>query len=293
MTDRTSVVSVACRSARLLNLLVGSTLAACAASSSGLPQTASQERGGLDTQEIEAITGLKGTFNAQERVFKVTSPRTDVPVTVDGRRLEPFLGLTSWAAFTPGTRSDCMVMSDLVLFQDDIDAVMSAALDHGLAVTALHNHFSGDEPKVYFMHIGGEGTTADLARGVRAALDAMKSPATGRRTAVDVPGASAIPAATVDQILGTQGQVKDGMYKAVFGREVERGCGCKAGKEMGVNTWAGFAGTADVALVDGDFVVFEDELQSVLKVLRRAGISVAAIHNHMEGESPRATFLHY
>ena len=70
-------------------------------------------------------------------------------------------------------------------------------------------------------------------------------------------------------------------------------CGCEVGKEMGVNTWAAFAGTDDNALVDGDFVVHEDELQSVLKSLRKARINIVAIHHHMVGESPRMIFLHY
>ena len=70
-------------------------------------------------------------------------------------------------------------------------------------------------------------------------------------------------------------------------------CGCPAGKAMGVNTWAAFAGTDDNAVVDGDFAVAESELQPVLKSLRGGGINVVAIHSHMTGESPRVLFLHY
>ena len=176
---------------------------------------------------------------------------------------------------------------------------MSAALDNGLAVTALHNHFLFDEPRVFFMHIGGEGTPEELARGVRAALDRVKQVRAGAahpaaasaRSAV--PTKSAIPAEKLDAELGIKGQAKDGMYKAVLGRTVGMPCGCEAGKEMGVNTWSAFAGDAEHALVDGDFVTFEGELQPVLKALRHAGIDVVAIHSHMEGESPKAIFLHY
>jgi len=278
---------------RSLLLVVLGALGACAAAPRNAGPAGPRGGGTIDTQSIESITGLKGTQNASENVFKVTSPRNDVSVTVDGRQLEPFLGLTSWAAFAPGQRSECIVMADLVLLRDEIDPVMSAALDHGLEVTALHNHFTGDEPKVYFLHVGGEGATADLARGLRAALDAMKPPRAARRTAADVPATSTIPAATIDAILGTQGQAKDGLYKAVFGREVTMSCGCTVGKEMGVNTWMGLAGSPEAALVDGDFVTLEDELQPTLKALRAHGISVVAIHNHMEGESPRAVFVHY
>src|SRR5215208_3061566 len=128
----------------------------------------------LDTNLIQKITGLTGKLNVDEGVFKVASPRADVKVSVDKWQMPPFMGLTSWAAFTAGKEQETMVMGDLVLFQDEVNPVMSAALDNGLNVTALHNHFFFDDPKVYFMHIGGEGKTETLAQGVRAALDAVK-----------------------------------------------------------------------------------------------------------------------
>jgi len=253
----------------------------------------------IDTARIEELTGLKGSLNKTENVFKVTSPRADVPISVDGRVLEPFMGLTSWAGFLPGKKAPCMVMGDLVLFQDEVNPVLSAALDNGLCVTALHNHFLYDEPRVSFMHIAGEGTAEVLARGVRSALDQVKAvrarqpkPATSSAREA-VPTKNAVPAEKLDALLGVKGQVKDGMYKAVFGRTVGMSCGCEVGKEMGVNTWSAFAGDADHALVDGDFVTFEGELQPVLKALRHAGIDIVAIHSHMEGETPKAIFLHY
>src|SRR4051794_30038367 len=114
----------------------------------------------LDTAQIDELTGLKGKLNEQENVYKVCSPRTDLKISVDQWQMPPFMGLTSWASFMPGMRDGAMVMGDLVLMQDEVNPVMSAALDNGLQVTALHNHFFFDEPKVYFMHIGGEGDTA-------------------------------------------------------------------------------------------------------------------------------------
>src|SRR6266852_6254528 len=128
----------------------------------------------LDTAQSDEITGLKGKLNEREGVFKVSSPRTDIKISVDKWEMPPFMGLTSWAAFMPGMKDGVMVMGDLVLMQDEVNPVMSAALDAGLQVTALHNHFFFDEPKVYFMHIGGEGDTVMLAKGVRAVLDAVK-----------------------------------------------------------------------------------------------------------------------
>jgi hypothetical protein len=254
---------------------------------------------GLDSARIEQLTGLKGTLNEAEGVFKVTAPRTDVKVSVDGWQMPPFMGLTSWAGFTTGKKVEAMVMGDIVLLQDEVNPVMSAALDSGLSVTALHNHFFYDEPKIYFMHIGGEGSVDKLAAGVRAAFDKVKEIRAAQPEIAKgfgkpfAPASNAINGAQLDPVLGAKGQAKDGMFKVVFGRMAKMDCGCDAGKEMGVNTWAAFAGTDQDAIVDGDFVVLESELQPVLKSLRHDGINIVAIHHHMTGETPRYLFLHY
>jgi hypothetical protein len=253
----------------------------------------------LDTAKIEQLTGLKGTLTEAENVFKVSAPRTDLPIQVDGWTMPPFMGLTSWAAFTPGVKSEVMIAGDLVLFEDEVNPVMSAALDAGISVTALHNHFFFDQPRVYFMHIGGEGALDKMASGVKAALAKQKEirarqaqPAKAFGSAF-APAKNAITGANIDSTLGTKGQANNGMFKVVVGREVKMPCGCAMTKEMGVNTWASFAGTDDNAVVDGDFAVLEDELQPVLKSLRSEGINIVAIHHHMTHEQPRMLFLHY
>src|SRR2546423_3896062 len=181
----------------------------------------------LDTARIDQLTGLKGKLNEQEHVYKVSAPRTDLKMSVDKWEMPPFMGLTSWASFMPGMKGEAMVMGDLVLMQDEVNPVMSAAFDKGLQVTALHNHFFYDEPKVYFMHIGGEGTTEQLAKGVRAALDTVKQIRGGNHQPGQSFGASAIPAKssitaeTLQILLGTKGQAKDGMFKAGFSRTLQ------------------------------------------------------------------------
>ena len=260
-----------------------------------VPATAADKK--LDTARIEQITGMKGTYNQKENVFKVSMPRTDVQVSVDGWKMPPFMGLGPWAAFTPH-HSGAMVMGDMVLFQDEVNPAMSAALDSGLAVTALHNHFFFDEPKVYFMHIEGEGAVDKLATGVKAIFDKVKEiragsaqPATsfaGQR----IPEKSSITAKPLEDALGVKGQANNGMFKVVIGRTAKMN-GTTVGNEMGVNTWAAFAGSDDNAVVDGDFAMLESELQSVLKSMRKAGINIVAIHHHMSEEKPKFLFLHY
>ena len=256
-------------------------------------------RAAFDTSKIDQFTGLKGTWNDAEKVHKVSQPRNDLPVSIDGWTVPPFMGLTSWAAFTAGVRSEAMVAGDLVLFEDEVNPVMAAALDAGLAVTALHNHFFFDQPRVYFMHISGEGTVEQMAKGVRATLNKQKQVRAAQPQPAKVfgsafaPARNAITGSAIDAALGTKGQANNGMFKVVIGREVKMPCGCPMTKEMGVNTWASFAGTDENAVVDGDFAVLEDELQPVLKSLRAAGINIVAIHHHMTHEQPRMLFLHY
>jgi len=252
----------------------------------------------LDTAEIDELTGIKGKLNQQEGVYKITFPRADVPITVDGWRMPPFMGLGTWAAFAKGADSEAMMMGDTVLFEDEVNAAMSAALDNGLVVTALHNHFFFDEPKVFFMHIGGNGTVAKLASGVRKVYDRIKEIRAKDAKPKNVFGydplgeKNSITAAALNEILGLEGEAKDGMAKFVIGKSSSMH-GVEIRKEIGVNTWAAFAGSDDNAVIDGDFAMTEDELQPVLKSLRKGGINIVAIHNHMTHETPRIMFLHY
>jgi hypothetical protein len=251
--------------------------------------------------DVAAATGNAQPETTPDGVVRVAFPRKDVEVVVDGSPMAPFMGLTSWAAFSPGRAgvADAMVMGDLVLFEDEVNQVMSVLLDAGVSVTALHNHFFFDDPKVFFLHIGGEGTVAELGKGVRAAMAKVseiraKTPKPARTSGAKALSAkSAIDGAKLEAVLGSKGQAKDGMFKATIGRPAKASCGCDVGKTMGVNTWAAFAGTDEDAVVDGDFAVTEDELQPVLKALRSGRIDIVAIHHHMTGETPRILFLHY
>jgi hypothetical protein len=255
----------------------------------------------LNTARIDERTGLKGKMNEKEGVYKVTFPRADVKVVVDGWTMPPFMGLGTWAAFTKGAHTEAMVMGDTVLFEDEVSSAMSAALDNGLQVTALHNHFFFDKPKVFFMHIEGEGSVDDLARAVKKMYDTTKvirgpdakpteSFAGGGQASL--PEKNSITATPLNEIFGMQGESKDGMVKFTIGRPATMHR-VTIDTDMGVNTWAAFAGSDDNAVVDGDFAVTEDELQPALKSLLKNKINIVAIHQHMTHEEPRILFFHY
>ena len=248
----------------------------------------------LDTAAIERLTGVQGELSEKEGVFKVSVPRSDLKITVAGVKMTPPLGLTSWAAFQKAGEQ-VMVMGDMVVLEDQISPVMSVALENGLEVTALHHHFLWDAPKVMFMHVGGTGDEATLAGAVGKVLAKIKDTGGGNG---EVPRVELSPAQTtldpkaIENLLGVKGQLTSGVYKVTIGRTT-RMHGHEVGNAMGVNTWAAFAGSDEQAVVDGDFIMFESEVQPVLKALRGAGIHVVAIHNHMTEDSPRTVFLHY
>ncbi|MGH9811173.1 MAG: DUF1259 domain-containing protein, partial [Terriglobia bacterium] len=193
-------------------------------SSPGAHPAVAQGSTGLDTAAIEQATGLKGQLIAAENVFKVGKPRTDVKVQVDQWSMSPFMGLGSWAAFTPAhAPSQVMMMGDTVVFEDEVNPAMSAALDAGLEVTALHNHFFFDEPKVYFMHIGGIGDARTLGIGVKKIYDKIAeiraaNPIPAKAFAGGIATPNSISGASLEAVLGIKGQSNEGMFKIVVGR---------------------------------------------------------------------------
>jgi hypothetical protein len=245
----------------------------------------------LDTARIEQLTGAHGRLDRAAGVFKVSVPRTDLAVTVGGVKLTPPSGLTSWAAFEPAG-SQVMVMGDMVLTEDQVNPVMSVALENGLEVTALHNHFLGETPRVMFMHVGGHAGLETLAGAVGKVFARIHDPGVPVPTADIDPANTQLDTEKIAAALGHRGDLAGGVYKVTVGRTA-RMHGHEVGSTMGVNTWAAFSGSNARAVVDGDFAMLESELQPVLKALRHADIQIVAIHQHMSGEEPRIVFLHY
>lgn len=249
----------------------------------------------LNAEKIGTAAGVKAT-TTPDGVVRIAWPRTDVEVTVDGMPLKPFAGLGSWGAFAPAAHG-AVVMGDTVVFQDEVDAAMDAAFANGLEVTALHNHFFFDDPRVYFMHVGGMGEPEKLAAGVKSVWDAIKkvraeNPKPATKFAGDAPKAGNVTAGPVEKALGQKSESQSGVVKVTIGREGTMH-GVKVGGSMGLTTWAAFSGSDELAAVDGDFIMTAAEVQPVLRAIRKAGIHVVALHNHMAGEQPAYFFTHF
>jgi Domain of Unknown Function (DUF1259) len=279
---------------KMTKSILGAALLAALAIGAGAALTAG---GGahLDADKIGQAAGSKAT-TTKDGVVRLAWSRTDVKVTVDGMAFPPAAGLGSWAAFTPA-KHGVMAMGDTVVFQDEVNPAMDAAFANGLEVTALHNHFFFDEPKVYFMHIGGTGEPEKLARGVKAVWDAIKAvrekdPQPASRFAGKVPTGGGVTAGPIEKILGQKSESQGGVVKVTIGREGTMH-GVKVGGSMGLTTWAAFSGGDELAAVDGDFIMTAEEIQPVLRALRKANLHVVALHNHMTGEQPAYYFTHF
>jgi hypothetical protein len=249
----------------------------------------------LDAERVATAAGAKAAV-AKDGVVRLAWARTDVAVKVDGMPLKPFAGLGSWAAFVPAPHG-AMVMGDTVVFEDEVTPAIDAAFAGGLEVTGLHNHFLHDEPKVYFMHLGGRGDPEKLAAAVKGVWDAIKrvradSPQPARRFPGEAPAGGTLDAAAIEGILGHQAETQQGVVKVTVGREGTMH-GVRVGGSMGLTTWAAFSGGDGLAAVDGDFIMTAAEVQPVLRALRKSGIHVVALHNHMVGEQPAFYFTHF
>ena len=253
-----------------------------------------QREHALDAQKIADAAGTKAT--TKEGVVRIEWPRNDVAVKVDGMPLKPFAGLGSWGALTAAPHG-AMLMGDTVVFEDEVNPAMDAALANGLEVTGLHNHFFYDEPKVYFMHIGGMGEPEKLAAAVKEVWDAIKkvrkeNATPAKRFGGDVPKAGKIDAASIETIVGQKSDAKDGVVKVTVARKGMMHQ-VNVGGPMGLTTWAAFSGSDEYAAVDGDFIMTAEEVQPVLRALRKSGVHIVALHNHMIGEQPSFFFLHF
>jgi hypothetical protein len=249
-----------------------------------------------DYQQVLKLVGKSGDYKAN--VLKVNIPRNDLHVTIADYPVPTPFGFGGWFALTKGDGGDDVMMGDLVLLQEEVNPVMSALLEHGLEVTALHNHFFWAQPEVFFMHIHGHGKALDLAKQIKPALDlighAAPAPATSNAPA-STPAKTALDTTRIAKIVGHEGEQNGAVYKITVGRadlDVKE-MGATINARMGLNTWAAFVGTDEDAAVAGDVAMLETEVTPTLKALRGHGLEVVAIHHHMTNSRPLVIFLHY
>ena len=242
-------------------------------------------------QEVLTLLGRSGDFKAN--VLKVNIPRSDLHVSISGQATPTPFGFGGWIAMTKGDGGMEVLMGDLVLTQEEVNPVLSALLDHGIEVTALHNHFFFDEPRMYFMHVHAHGNAMALARDIKPALDLIPKPPVS--PSAPAAAAPAFNLAALDKIVGQKGEALGPVYKFTLGRDdlnlKEHGAAINA--RMGLNSWAAFAGNESDAQIAGDIAMRESEVNPVLKALRAHKLNVVAIHHHMLGTQPPVIFLHY
>ena len=247
-----------------------------------------------DYQQVLTTLGKQGDF--KDQVLKVNIPRNDIQVTVAGVKTPTPFGFGGWIAMTKASDGNQVLMGDLVLLQDEVNPVMSALLNAGLDVTALHNHFFFDEPRMFYMHVHGHGSTADLTKRIKPALDLIGVSAKGAQAPASSPAGPPLDTAKLAQIVGHMGEQSGAVYKITIGRDDLKvsEMGAPINARMGLNTWAAFVptGKGDTAIA-GDVAMLESEVTPVLKALRTNGLQVVAIHHHMTNERPMIIFLHY
>ena len=259
-----------------------------------LGQISAAQQMPADYQQVLKIVGKSGDFKSN--VLKVNVPRNDLQMKIAGQPLPTAFGFGGWFAMTKGDGGQDVMMGDLVLTQEEVNPVMSALLDHGLEVTALHNHFFWDNPRVFYMHVHGHGKAVDLANEIKPALDLIGRGASrsGSVTGGAAPR-STLDAAKIARIVGHEGTQNGAVYKITVGRDdiSVKEMGAAINSRMGLNTWAAFYGTDANAVIAGDIAMRENEVTPTLKALRAHGLDVVAIHQHMIQSKPMIIFLHY
>lgn len=244
-----------------------------------------------DWAPVDAALGRAGATQA-DGVRRYAFPRSDLNVQLDGVQIKPALALGSWLAFQP-MGDQAMVMGDLVLTHEEVNGVLSRLLAGGLTITALHNHLLRSAPATMYMHVGGHGDPAKLAATLRSALEASRTPLSPPTK----PAQERLDLDTdaLDRIMGATGKANGGVYQFSFPRaERLTDSHMPAPATMGTATAINFQPTGGgKAAITGDFVLVAEEVDAVLRALRRHGIEVTALHNHMLDDQPRLFFMHF
>lgn len=267
-------------------------LIAAAAVLLGPPAAAAQE---MPAEYRAVLQTLERQGDFKDAVLKVNIPRSDLAVSVAGVATPTPFGFGGWVAFARGDHDMDVVMGDLVLTEDEVNPVMSALLEQGIEVTALHNHFFWDAPRMFYLHVHAHGDAQEVARRLKPALAMIGKGARAAAGASGAPLRGPLDTAALVRTIGHAGEQSGAVFKITIGRPdiAMRENGAAITARMGLNTWAAFYGSDADAVVAGDFAMLESEVQPVLKALRAGGLDVVAIHHHMTGARPVVIFLHY
>ena len=249
----------------------------------------------VDWSAVQDALGRPGTMMAGD-VFRIGMPRSDLKVTVNGVPVQAGFALGSYAAFKQFD-DGAMVMGDLVLLDEEVNAVMQGLFDQGFEVSALHNHLNNMSPHVMYMHYEGHGDALQLAQSLH---DALAPSATPLSPAVPPPPASSpsgpqLDVGMLDGILGFGGRANGSVVQYTIGRaETITENGHELLPSMGVATALNFQPTGDnTAAITGDFILLAGEVNPVAQALRANGIDVTAMHQHHIGEQPKVYYMHF
>ncbi|MBW3564746.1 MAG: DUF1259 domain-containing protein [Acidobacteria bacterium] len=250
-------------------------------------------RADIDWNQLEQIFARPAT-EQPGGIHRFGFPRTDLTVTLDGVKISPGLALGSWIAFHPAGGDRVMVMGDLVLTEEEVNPVMKRLAEGGIEVTALHNHLLRAEPFPMYMHVEGHGDPVELARTLRHAIALSGTPGDRAGNTACEPALD-IDTATIARVLGHEGKAEGGVYKVSIPRAEQITAGAMAvPPSMGTAIAINFQPVGDgKAATTGDFVLKAEEVNPVLRTLRKHGIEVTALHNHMLEEEPRLFFMHF
>jgi len=246
----------------------------------------------IDWAAVEAGLGRAGATQAGGE-YRFNMPRADLAVTVDRVEIRPALSLGSWVAFMPVGAGEAVLMGDMVLTDEEYNAVIARLHEGGIGQTAVHKHLPEHSPDLWWTHVHGHGDPVELAQTVREAVALTGTPPAPSAPAAPPP--LDLDTAQIRQILGRAGNANGGVYGVSFGRaETIRAAGIDVPPAMGMATVMNFQPTGGGrAVVNGDFSMLASEVDSVVRTLRENGIEVVSIHNHTSDEEPRLIFAHF
>jgi hypothetical protein len=260
---------------------------AATAEAQAVPRTDS-----VDWKAVEAAMGRTSVSQPGD-VHRFNMPRSDLAVTVDGVTLKPSFALGSWVAFK-AVNDGAIAMGDLVLRDTEVTPVISRLQESGIEQTAIHHHVLRETPRIIYVHVHAHGDAVKIATGIKTALALTGTPSAGPAAAAmqSDPG---LDTAGIAKALGVTGRLNGGVYQvSVPRKETIRDEGMEIPAVMGIGTAINFQPTsAGKAAITGDFVMIASEVNPVIRALRRNGIEVTSLHNHLLNEEPRLFFMHF